>query len=145
MHAWTVTVAPLWVDADATRLEQVFDNLLHNAIKYTPAGGTIAVQGRAADGMAEFEVSDTGIGIAPATLPLIFEALVQGPVTIDRAQGGLGLGLALVRELATLHGGTVTAASAGPGQGSTFTLRLPLAAAPARAPDPAPDAASSAA
>jgi signal transduction histidine kinase len=145
MHAWTVTVAPLWVDADATRLEQVFDNLLHNAIKYTPAGGTIAVQGRAADGMAEFEVSDNGIGIAPATLPLIFEALVQGPVTIDRAQGGLGLGLALVRELATLHGGTVTAASAGPGQGSTFTLRLPLAAAPARAPDPAPDAASSAA
>jgi signal transduction histidine kinase len=79
------------------------------------------------------EVSDTGIGIAPATLPLIFEALVQGTVAIDRSQGGLGLGLALVRELAALHGGTVTAASAGPGCGSVFRLRLPLApvAAPA--------------
>jgi signal transduction histidine kinase len=78
-------------------------------------------------------------------LPLIFEALVQGPVGIDRAQGGLGLGLALVRELAALHGGSVTAASSGDGQGSTFTLRLPLVAAPARAADPEPDAAASAA
>jgi signal transduction histidine kinase len=140
-----VGVPPLWVDGDATRLEQVFDNLLHNAIKYTPAGGTIAVHGRADGGMAVFEVSDTGVGIAPATLPLIFEALVQGPVSIDRAQGGLGLGLALVRELAALHGGSVTAASAGEGQGSTFTLRLPLVAAPARSADPEPDAAASAA
>jgi signal transduction histidine kinase len=90
--------------------------------------------------MAVIEVADTGIGIAPATLPLIFEALVQGPVSIDRAQGGLGLGLALVRELAAQHGGTVTAASAGQDQGSTFTLRLPLAPEPA--PDPAPDAAT---
>ncbi|WP_371766347.1 ATP-binding protein [Massilia sp.] len=145
MHAWTVSVPALWVDGDATRLEQVFDNLLHNAIKYTPAGGAIAVRGRAEDGVAVFEVSDTGIGIEPATLPLIFEALVQGPVSIDRAQGGLGLGLALVRELVALHGGSVTAASSGDGQGSTFTLRLPLVAAPARAADPEPDAAASAA
>jgi signal transduction histidine kinase len=129
VHAWTVSVPALWVDGDATRLEQVFDNLLHNAIKYTPAGGAIAVRGHAEDGVAVFEVSDTGIGIEPATLPLIFEALVQGPVGIDRAQGGLGLGLALVRELAVLHGGSVTAASGGDGQGSTFTLRLPLVAA----------------
>jgi signal transduction histidine kinase len=145
VHAWTVAVPPLWVDGDATRLEQVFDNLLHNAMKYTPAGGTIAVRAHAADGMAVIEVSDTGIGMAPGTLPLIFEALVQGPVGIDRAQGGLGLGLALVRELAALHGGSVTAASPGPGQGSTFTLRLPLAATPARSADPEPDAAASAA
>jgi len=144
-HAWTVDVAPLLVDGDVTRLEQVFDNLLHNAVKYTPAGGAIAVRGHAEDGVAVFEVSDTGIGIEPATLPLIFEALVQGPVGIDRAQGGLGLGLALVRELAVLHGGGVTAASGGDGQGSTFTLRLPLVAAPARAADPEPDAAASAA
>jgi signal transduction histidine kinase len=144
-HAWTVAVPPLWVEGDATRLEQVFDNLLHNAIKYTPAGGAIAVRGVAEEGMAVFEVSDTGIGIEPATLPLIFEALVQGPVSIDRAQGGLGLGLALVRELAALHGGTVTASSAGAGHGSTFTLRLPLAAAPVRTADPEADAAASAA
>jgi signal transduction histidine kinase len=143
VHAWTVAVPPLWVDGDATRLEQVFDNLLHNAIKYTPAGGAIAVRGRAEDGAAVFEVSDTGIGIEPATLPLIFEALVQGPVSIDRAQGGLGLGLALVRELAALHGGTVTAHSSGEGQGSTFTLRLPQVPAPARPVDPEPDAAAS--
>jgi signal transduction histidine kinase len=130
-HAWTVAVPALWVDGDATRLEQVFDNLLHNAIKYTPAGGAITVRGRAEDGVAVFDVSDNGIGIASATLPLIFEALVQGPVSIDRAQGGLGLGLALVRELAALHGGSVTAASGGLDQGSTFTLRLPLVAAEA--------------
>ena len=133
------------VQGDRELLRQVFDNLLDNAIKYTPAGGAIAVRGRADDGMAVFEVSDTGIGIDPGTLPLIFEALVQGPVSIDRAQGGLGLGLALVRELAALHGGSVTAASGGEGQGSTFTLRLPLIAAPARSADPEPDAAASAA
>jgi signal transduction histidine kinase len=132
-HAWTVDVAPLFVDADVTRLEQVFDNLLHNAVKYTPAGGAIAVRAWPQDGMAVVEVADTGVGIAPATLPMIFEALVQGPVSIDRTQGGLGLGLALVRELVAQHGGTVTATSAGAGQGSTFTLRLPLA------PDCAPD------
>jgi signal transduction histidine kinase len=137
-HAWSVSVPALEVDGDATRLEQVFDNLLHNAIKYTPAGGAIAVRARADGATAVIEVSDTGIGIAPATLPLIFEALVQGPVAIDRSQGGLGLGLALVRELAALHGGTVTAASAGPGCGSVFTLRLPLA--PIAAPAPAIDA-----
>ena len=143
-HAWTVEVDPLPVDGDATRLEQVFDNLLHNAVKYTPAGGAIAVRARAVDGTAVIEVRDTGIGIGPGTLPLIFDALVQGPVGIDRAQGGLGLGLALVRELARLHGGSVDAASAGEGCGSTFTLRLPLAA-PARTRDPESDAAASAA
>ncbi len=142
-HAWTVDVASLFVDGDVTRLEQVFDNLLHNAVKYTPAGGAIAVRAYPQEGMAVVEVADTGVGIAPATLPMIFEALVQGPVSIDRAQGGLGLGLALVRELAAQHGGTVTAASGGAGQGSTFTLRLPLA--PDCTPDPNPDATARAA
>ena len=77
-HAWTVDVASLFVDGDVTRLEQVFDNLLHNAVKYTPAGGAIAVRAYPQEGMAVVEVADTGVGIAPATLPMIFEALVQG-------------------------------------------------------------------
>jgi signal transduction histidine kinase len=122
-----VEVDELWIDADPTRLEQIVDNLLHNAIKYTPNGGAIAVRARAAGPEAVIEVSDTGVGIDADTLPMIFDALVQGPTGIDRAQGGLGLGLALVRELAALHGGSVGAHSAGPGKGSTFVLRLPLA------------------
>jgi signal transduction histidine kinase len=126
-HAWQVEVDELWIDADPTRLEQIVDNLLHNAIKYTPNGGAIAVRARAAGPEAVIEVSDTGVGIDADTLPMIFDALVQGPTGIDRAQGGLGLGLALVRELAALHGGSVGAHSAGPGKGSTFVLRLPLA------------------
>jgi len=81
------------------------------------------------------EVSDSGVGIPAETLPYIFEALVQGPISIDRAQGGLGLGLALVKELAQLHGGSVRAHSDGAGRGSTFVLTLPLAAEAAEAAD----------
>jgi signal transduction histidine kinase len=132
-HAWEVDVDALWIEADPTRLEQIFDNLLHNAIKYTPAGGTITVRARAAAHEAVIEVADDGVGIGPDTLPMVFEALVQGPTGIDRAQGGLGLGLALVKELTLLHGGSVDARSAGPGLGSAFTLRFPLAAPPAAA------------
>jgi signal transduction histidine kinase len=126
-HQWQVDAGALWIDADPTRLEQIFDNLLHNAIKYTPAGGTIGISARA-DGLdAVIEVKDTGVGIDADTLPMIFDALVQGPTAIDRSQGGLGLGLALVRELAILHGGSVSAHSEGAGKGSVFTLRFPLA------------------
>jgi signal transduction histidine kinase len=128
-HAWEVDVGALPLDADPTRLEQIFDNLLHNAIKYTPHGGSIAVAARADGQHALIEVSDTGVGIDAATLPTIFDVLVQGPTGIDRAQGGLGLGLALVRELTALHGGSVEARSDGPGMGCTFTLRFPLAQA----------------
>jgi signal transduction histidine kinase len=127
-HAWQVDVGAMPVEGDPTRLEQIFDNLLHNAIKYTPEGGTIAVRGRADGPEAVIEVIDTGVGIDADTLPMIFDALVQGPTGIDRSQGGLGLGLALVRELTALHGGSVTAHSEGAGKGSTFTLRFPLAA-----------------
>jgi signal transduction histidine kinase len=130
-HAWEVDATALWIDADPTRLEQIFDNLLHNAIKYTPHGGTIAVRAHADGADAVIEVADTGVGIDADTLPTIFDPLVQGPTGIDRAQGGLGLGLALVRELTALHGGNATARSAGPGMGSAFTLRFPLADAPA--------------
>jgi signal transduction histidine kinase len=125
-HAWQVAADDLWIAADPTRLEQIFDNLLHNAIKYTPAGGMIGVSSRADGAVAVIEVADTGVGIDADTLPMIFDALVQGPTGIDRAQGGLGLGLALVKELTGLHGGSVSAHSAGAGQGATFTLRFPL-------------------
>jgi signal transduction histidine kinase len=126
-HAWQVDAESLWIAADPTRLEQIFDNLLHNAIKYTPAGGSIAVRAHASGSEAVIEVADTGVGIDADTLPMIFDALVQGPTGIDRAQGGLGLGLALVRELTALHGGSVSANSEGAGKGTVFTLRFPLA------------------
>jgi signal transduction histidine kinase len=129
-HAWQVDARDVWMDADPTRLEQIVDNLLHNAIKYTPAGGAIRVAARAAGKDAVIEVADTGVGIDASTLPMIFDALVQGPTGIDRAQGGLGLGLALVKELTALHGGSVSAHSAGAGLGTSFTLRFPLVEAP---------------
>jgi len=134
LHAWQVEVGDFLIEADATRLEQIFDNLLHNAIKYTPNGGTIAVRAHGAGLEAVIEVADTGVGIDADTLPMIFDALVQGPTGIDRAQGGLGLGLALVRELTALHGGSVKAYSEGEGKGCVFTLRFPLAEAPVAVP-----------
>jgi signal transduction histidine kinase len=126
-HAWQVDAGSMWIAADPTRLEQIFDNLLHNAIKYTPSGGAISVRAHASASEAVIEIADTGVGIDTDTLPMIFDALVQGPTGIDRAQGGLGLGLALVKELTALHGGSVEAYSEGAGKGCVFTLRLPLA------------------
>jgi len=125
-HHWEASLAPAWVEGDRTRLEQIVDNLLHNAIKYTPAGGRISVSCRTQGQEVVVDVADTGVGLAPELLPAIFDVLVQGPTSIDRAQGGLGLGLALVKELTTLHGGKVSVHSAGQGQGCTFTVVLPL-------------------
>ncbi|WP_020653450.1 sensor histidine kinase [Massilia niastensis] len=130
-HGWQVEIEDAWVDGDRTRLEQIIDNMLHNAIKYTPAGGRIGVRVRPLGGHAVLEVSDSGIGIEPELQPMIFDVLVQGPTSIDRAQGGLGLGLALVKQLSALHGGTVQVHSEGRGHGSTFTVSFPLRAAPA--------------
>ncbi|NNG21518.1 sensor histidine kinase [Telluria aromaticivorans] len=130
-HDWEVAIEAAWVEGDRTRLEQIVDNLLHNAIKYTPAGGSIGVRCRLDAGQVVLEVSDTGIGIAPELLPLIFDVLVQGPTSIDRAQGGLGLGLALVKELTALHGGKVSVHSEGRGKGCRFTLEFPLRVSPA--------------
>jgi signal transduction histidine kinase len=121
----------LLIEADAHRLTQAVANLLTNAARYTEPGGVIAVLARADEGWARLEVRDNGTGICPELLPRIFDLFVQGRRASDRADGGLGLGLAIVRSLVELHGGTVSATSAGPGLGSEFVLRLPLSAAPA--------------
>jgi signal transduction histidine kinase len=126
-HDWRVQVEEAWVLGDRTRLEQVVDNLLVNAVKFSPAGGTIIVRNYSEDGMAVIEVADAGVGIAAEVLPTIFDSLVQGPTTIDRSQGGLGLGLSIAKGLVQMHGGSIVAHSEGLGKGSVFTLRLPLA------------------
>lgn len=119
-----VRTEPAWVDGDAVRIEQVLTNLLSNAVKYTPPGGQIRVALGADGADAVLSVEDSGFGIAPSLLPFIFDMYVQADQTIDRARGGLGIGLALVRRLVELHGGTVDASSDGEGQGSKFTVRL---------------------
>jgi PAS domain S-box-containing protein len=120
-----ISVEPVWVDGDAVRLEQVLANIVTNAVKYTPAGGRIRVSLRGDETDAVLSVEDTGFGMAPELLSSIFDMFVQGERTLDRAQGGLGIGLTLVRRLVELHGGIVTASSLGVGYGSTFTVRLP--------------------
>jgi PAS domain S-box-containing protein len=131
---------PLRVVADRTRVTQVIGNLLLNAAKFTQRGGQVSVAVAESDGLALAHVRDTGPGIAPEILPRIFEPFTQADATLDRSQGGLGLGLALVKGIVELHGGTVAAASRGPGTGAEFTVRLPLepAAAGAGAAPPAP-------
>jgi signal transduction histidine kinase/CheY-like chemotaxis protein len=125
---------PLWVEADPTRLEQVLVNLLNNAVKYSEPGGRIDLSAGRDGGDCVFRVADTGAGIAPEVLPHVFDPFVQADKTLDRAQGGLGIGLTLVRRLVELHGGGVSAASDGLGRGSEFVVRLPAAAPPAGAP-----------
>ncbi|MES2346022.1 MAG: response regulator [Pseudomonadota bacterium] len=131
---------PGWVSGDATRLEQITSNLLDNALKYTPPGGRIEVRTWTENDDVVLSVRDTGVGIAADLLPHVFDVFVQGSSTLDRSQGGLGIGLSLVRRLAELHGGAVVAESKGPGGGSTFTLRLPrIEHQPAPAPAPSGD------
>ena len=124
------------VDGDAVRLEQVICNLLTNAIKYTPRGGHVDVTVSGRSGAAVVVVRDDGIGIPPDQLEAIFEVFNQAPTGLDRTKGGLGLGLALVRALVNMHGGSVQAYSEGPGKGSAFTVTLPLVAAPAHEVQP---------
>ncbi|HEX4332238.1 MAG TPA: ATP-binding protein [Usitatibacter sp.] len=121
----SVLTEPVWVRADRARIEQVFANLLDNATKFTPPDRVIAVEVRHDAGDAVLEVRDQGAGIAPEMLNEVFRLFVQAPQGPDRTRGGLGLGLAVVRRLVELHGGSVRAASAGPNLGSTFTVRLP--------------------
>jgi signal transduction histidine kinase/ActR/RegA family two-component response regulator len=118
---------PLTVDGDPVRLEQVIGNLLSNAVKYTPEGGRIRVQAERRGTAAALRVADTGIGIAPDLLDRIFEPFTQAATSLARSEGGLGLGLALVRGLVTLHDGTVRARSDGPGEGTEVEVMLPLA------------------
>jgi signal transduction histidine kinase/CheY-like chemotaxis protein len=129
-HALIVEIAEnLLVDADRDRLIQVIGNLVTNAATYTPAGGRIEVTAAAEDAYARITVRDDGIGIPPPLLPSVFDMFVQGERDADRNEGGLGVGLTIVRTLVELHGGTVDARSDGPGRGSSFTVRWPRASA----------------
>jgi signal transduction histidine kinase len=137
-----VPETPVWVSGDATRLTQVLDNLLDNALKFTAEGGEVAVAVTASgDGRhAAVAVRDSGVGIQPEMLPQLFETFSQADRTLDRSQGGLGLGLAIVKSLSELHGGSVRAESAGLGRGASFTVTLPRVEEPAAlsvAPAPA--------
>ncbi|CAN7283365.1 MULTISPECIES: hybrid sensor histidine kinase/response regulator [unclassified Variovorax] len=121
----------LWISGDRARMIQVVCNLLNNAVKFTPGGGHIKVRLQAAGSDAEISVSDDGPGIPPQHLPRIFMMFAQGDQDVSRSQGGLGLGLTLVQQLVTLHGGEISAFSKGvPGQGSEFVIHLPTIAAP---------------
>ena len=125
--------APLWVNGDRTRLTQIFSNLLNNAAKYTPEGGELELDAELAGAWVTVRVRDNGHGIDPTLLPQIFELFTQADRSPDRTQGGLGIGLALVRSLVALHGGMITADSAGRNQGATFTVSLPVSEPPAAA------------
>lgn len=118
--------ASVWLQADPGRLEQVFVNLLANASKYTDMGGDLTVAMHVQDGQAVVRVRDTGIGIAPEVLPQLFGFFRQADEAAPGSRSGLGIGLALVRNLVETHGGSVTGASAGLGQGSEFTVCLPV-------------------
>jgi PAS domain S-box-containing protein len=144
-HELSITLAPqpMELEADPTRLLQVFDNLLNNAAKYTDPGGHIAIVAAVEDGQAVVTIRDDGIGMTPDLLARAFDLFVQGGRSLDRAQGGLGIGLTLVQTMVRMHGGSVEAFSQGPGRGTQLVVKLPLAPPtelhPAR-PAPAPPA-----
>jgi signal transduction histidine kinase len=127
-----VPTEPVWVIGDRTRLAQVIGNLIQNACKFTESGGrvTVRLQTELEQGLARVTIQDTGIGIDKEALPHIFESFMQTQRGVERSRGGLGLGLALVKGLLELHGGGITAQSAGPGHGAEFTFWLPLEKAP---------------
>jgi CheY-like chemotaxis protein len=129
LHELTITLppGPLYLNADLTRLSQVFSNLLTNSAKYTPVGGKIGITAERCDDRVVVAVQDSGIGIPPAAINDIFNMFSQVDRTIERTSGGLGIGLALVKGLVEMHGGTVIATSEGDGLGSLFTVALPLA------------------
>lgn len=138
-HQLIVDVAcePVIIDADPVRMEQVINNLLTNAIKYTPPGGKIELHVTREDGHAMVRVKDNGMGMPPELLPRVFDLFTQSDRSLDRAQGGLGIGLTLVRSLIEMHDGHVVATSGGPGKGSEFVITLPTVARKAEQPKPA--------
>jgi PAS domain S-box-containing protein len=117
--------APVWANVDRARFQQVMWNLANNAVKFTPAGGQVSVRLRECEQVVQIEFQDTGCGIAPSFLPHIFERFRQADASTTRSHGGLGLGLAIVRQLIELHGGTIEARSEGNGKGATFVVELP--------------------
>ena len=144
-HELTISLPgkAIWLHADASRLEQVVVNLLTNAAKYTDSGGQVWLTVQQEDEEAVLRVRDTGVGIAPEILPRIFDLFTQAERSLDRSQGGLGIGLALVQRLVEMHGGTVAASSV-LGQGSEFVVRLPVASPPGpQAASPSTEAAQS--
>ncbi len=141
-HDVQAALEPVWIFADPTRIDQIIGNLLTNAVKYTPPGGGIRIATQRERDHALLVVADTGIGLEPELLPRAFDLFVQGERALDRSQGGLGIGLTLVRRLAELHGGGVDAHSEGSGRGATFTVRLPAIEPPAVAVTPAPEPAA---
>ncbi|HUO64880.1 MAG TPA: PAS domain S-box protein [Terriglobales bacterium] len=130
-HRVTFDGTPVWIHGDGTRVEQIAVNVITNALKFTPAGGSIGIRVLPESRSAVLRVTDSGMGIAPGILPRIFDLFVQGPASPDGgAQGGLGIGLTLVKQLAERHGGSVEAQSPGPGRGTTVTVRFPAITAP---------------
>jgi CheY-like chemotaxis protein len=138
-HQFTVTLPlePILLDADSVRLAQVFSNLLTNSAKYTKRGGHIRLSAERAEGAVVVRVRDNGIGIPADKLAHIFEMFAQVDLSLERTQGGLGIGLALAKRLVELHGGSIEAHSEGPGKGSECTVRLPVVEMP-RAEEPQP-------
>jgi signal transduction histidine kinase/ActR/RegA family two-component response regulator len=128
-HQFAVHTTPVWIDGDAVRMEQIVSNIIGNAVKYTPVGGKVTISLSVEADEAVLRVQDDGFGITPELLPRVFDLFVQGERTLDRSQGGLGIGLTLVRRLVGLHHGTVSVSSEGPNCGSLFTVRLPKIAA----------------
>ena len=139
--ALSLPSAPVWISGDFVRLGQVVTNLVNNASKYTPQGGHIQVQATAQRGQALIKVRDTGVGIEPQLLPRVFELFVQGQRSLDRSEGGMGIGLALARQLVELHQGAIEAYSEGSGKGAVFTVTLPCINSVVRS-DAAPPASS---
>ena len=128
---WAVAPGPILIEGDAVRLAQVFSNLLDNASKYTPRGGRLRVASTSPGGRIEVEVSDQGRGISATAMPHIFDLFAQDPRTIAFGNGGLGIGLAVVRELVDAHGGSIVAHSDGVDRGSAFLVSLPRSGSPA--------------
>jgi signal transduction histidine kinase len=130
-HRVTVSLPedPLWLQADSSRLTQVVANLLQNAAKFTPPGGAVSVIGYREGSEIVLRVRDSGVGIAPEMLPLVFDLCAQGDRSLPDTEEGLGVGLTLARILVELHGGSINAHSEGPDQGSEFVVRLPIGAA----------------
>ncbi|MGH8490702.1 MAG: hybrid sensor histidine kinase/response regulator, partial [Gammaproteobacteria bacterium] len=132
----TVPEEPVWLEGDPSRLTQVLSNLLHNAAKFTAPDGAITLSAARAAGELVIKIIDNGIGIPGELLAEVFEPFRQVDTSIERSQGGLGIGLALVKTLVEMHGGTVRAASAGAGRGSEFVVRLPALAESPELPTP---------